>query len=119
NIKASDTKPVSVKTSTKDLIPGLVSVTQMDGLGVLAGGVRDCDNNETQGAIVDVEVAGYDPKGKIFYFQDVEGMTVPVRQLKWTAVNGVFAALNVPPGTGKVSARGKIGSGTLMPLFDK
>src|SRR5439155_23614940 len=125
NVIATDTKPTAVKVSTKEAIPGLVSVTQMDGLGVLAGGVRDCDNKETAGAVVDVRVVdasgkdlGYDPSGKIFYFADVSGSTLPVRSLHWTGTNGAFAALNVPPGSGKVTVRAKIGSGDLQKLSE-
>lgn len=112
NVVYSDKSPTAVKTSTKDLIPGLVSVTQMDGFGVLAGGARDCNNKHVLGAIVDVAATNYNSTGQIFYFADVPGAgTVPVRNQKWTGDNGVFAALNVPPGVGTVTIKGALKMG--------
>ena len=42
-----------------------------------------------------------------FYFTDVNGSTLPTRQLHWTsAKNGTFAALNVPaPGLATLTFR--------------
>ena len=115
NVIAEDTKPTAVKESTKEAIPGLVGITQMDGLGVLAGGVRDCQNRETQGANVHVTVEGhpeYSDDGLIFYFLNVQGAgNVPVRSQKYTSVNGAFAALNVTPGVATVTDKGVLMAG--------
>lgn len=120
NVVYSDKSPTAVKTSTKDLIPGLVSVTQMDGFGVLAGGARDCNNKHVQGAIVDVAATGYKSDGQIFYFADVPGAgTVPVRNQKWTGDNGVFAALNVPPGYGIVTIKGALKMGDPLTVISQ
>jgi hypothetical protein len=100
NVTYSDKGPTAVKITTKEAIPGLVSVTQMDGLGIVAGGARDCDNVHMAGAVAKIEVPNstYTGEGLLFYFADVPGAgTVPVRKQKWTGDNGVFAALNVPP----------------------
>jgi hypothetical protein len=119
NVRYDYATATAVKTSTRDAIPGLVSVDPDPALGVLAGTVRDCNGKEMGGAIVDVSntSAMYDSSQFIFYFQSVSGTTLPTRTLKWTSGSvGVFAALNVPTGTATLNANGIIGSGSLMKL---
>lgn len=109
----NDPAPVSVTVKTKQAIPGLVSVAQQDGLGILAGGLHDCNDKESGGgqATVTVEGKDYDGSQNIFYFKYIGGDPLPVRAQKWTDAGGVFAALNVPPGTGHAKVTGIIGSG--------
>lgn len=116
----NDPAPVSVTVKTKQAIPGLVSVAQQDGLGILAGGVHDCNDKETGGgqATVTVEGKDYDGGPNIFYFKYIGGDPLPVRTQKWTEAGGVFAALNVPPGTGHATVKGIIGSGDLQVIGD-
>ena len=128
--------PTAVKLSTKQAIPGLVSVVQKDGYGVLAGAARDCDNAQMEGAIVTVTATTNPPPlpgdsadcwtGKnyssfdqdlLFYFTDVGGSTLPTRMQKYTAGNGTFAALNVPPGKGHVTVNGTVSMGGMSQLL--
>lgn len=111
DINYNDVKPIAVKLSTKQAIPSLVSVTQMDGLGILAGATHDCDDKETGGGQIGVTATGYDPTGQIYYFVKVAGSTIPTRNQHWTAEGGAFAALNVPPGIAAVEATGIVTSG--------
>lgn len=115
NRNFDDKARVAVKVSTREAIPGLVSVIPDPTLGVLAGAVRDCKNTEVGGATVKVSMttAAYDSDALTFYFVKVGGSTLPTRQQHWTSPdNGSFAALNVPPGLATVTASGQVGSGT-------
>jgi len=114
-----DAGRTAVKVTTRDAIPGLVSVVPDVTLGVIAGSVRDCAGKEVGGAKVAITgtSAMYDAASLTFYFTDVGGATLPTRKLKWTdGANGVFAALNVPPGSATVTAIGIVGSGDLKTL---
>ncbi len=127
----NERNPVAIKLATKQAIPGLVSVTQRDGLGVLAGGIRDCEDNNVGGATVQVTGGNYpgDPmaascadgkpydgtkQNQIFYFAKVGGSTLPTRVRKWTSGNGAVAALNVPPGKGKITVKGILTAGGML-----
>ena len=106
----NSTDRVSVKTTTRDAIPGLVSVTPDVTLGVVAGSVRDCDNKQYQGGLVTVTAGTWEANDQclMFYFKDIGGSTLPVRTQKYTDGNGVWAALNVPPGMATIQANGLI-----------
>ncbi|MSP63967.1 MAG: hypothetical protein EXR72_27225 [Myxococcales bacterium] len=115
----NDKERVAVKVSTREAIPGLVSVIPDVTLGVLAGSVRDCKRSDVGGAQVKITGTGklkdgtdYKADEFTFYFVEVSGSTLPTRTQKWTAANGTFAALNVPaPGTATVTAYGTIALG--------
>jgi hypothetical protein len=101
NRKWNDSGRVSVSQATKGEIPGLVSVIPDDTKGVVAGDLRDCNDKPIGGAVVDVSSSGgsFDAKANTFYFIDIDkSTTVPARSQKSTSADGVFAALNVPPG---------------------
>jgi hypothetical protein len=105
----NDPSRVSVSQATKGEIPGLVSVVPDDTKGVVAGDLRDCDNQKVGGALFDVSSSGgsFDAAALTFYFLDIDSMTtVPARSQKWTSGDGVFATLNVPPGDATLTASG-------------
>jgi hypothetical protein len=127
NRKYDDKGRTAVKVSTREAIPGLVSVIPDTSLGVLAGAVRDCNEKEVGGARVTISDTSGPYMGDMltFYFKKISGSTLPTRTQKWTDGNGAFAALNVPVGKGTVSAKGIIttadgevdlGSGTVPVL---
>ena len=124
NYKWDDKERIAVKVSTREAIPGLVSVIPDEKLAVLAGGVRTCSGKDVGGARVKLTDVGKTPEGKdydadglTFYFVEVSGSTLPTRTQKWTSGNGAFAALNVPaPGKGKVTVYGVIGDPASAPL---
>jgi hypothetical protein len=114
NRNFDDKSPVAVKTSTREAIPGLVSVIPDPTLGVLAGSVRDCMNTEVGNALVAVSMTSvmYDGVCNTFYFADVGGSTLPTRTIHYSSeANGTFAALNVPPGLATLTVTGIVGSG--------
>ena len=108
---------VLVSKATKAAIPGLVQVVQADGMGVIGGSLRDCDEKEVGGvSVMTTPPSGsFDAAANTFYFVDVGGgTTVPVRAQKWTTGEGVFAVLNVPPGDVSVAARGALGESAAL-----
>ncbi len=116
NRNFDDANPVAVKTSTREAIPGLVSIIPDETKGVLAGAVRDCKNSETGDARVAVSMTTmtYDSDANTFYFTDQD---LPTRVLHWTnPKNGTFVSLNVPPGLATVAATGVVGSGAAKTL---
>jgi hypothetical protein len=105
----------SVSVATKGEIPGLVSVIPDDTKGVVAGDVRDCNNQRIGGAqfsVTSMTGGPFDSAANTFYFVDIDAKTtVPERSQKWTSGDGVFASLNVPPGISMVTATGLLKMG--------
>ncbi len=113
----SDKDRVAVKTSTRDAIPSIVGITPDDTLGVIAGTVHDCNNKIIGGATISVTTTPAYDQSNIFYFITVNGSAFPSRNAFWTSGDpGVYAALNVPPGTAVVTATGVVGSGAPQTL---
>ena len=113
----NDPLRVSVSQATKGEIPGLVSVVPDDTKGVVAGDLRDCNNKPVGGALFDVSSTGgpFDSSANTFYFVDIDASTtVPVRSQKWTSGDGVFAALNVPPGDATLTVSGLLQKGGML-----
>ena len=102
-----DKQRAAVTTSTRDAIPGLVNVIPDPSLGVLAGSVRDCTKATVGGAVVEVTMtsAAWDAASLTFYFKNIGGQTLPLLSQHWTSDVGLFAALNVPPGTATETAQ--------------
>lgn len=117
-IRWDDKSPIAVKVATREALSGLISVTQMDGLGVVAGATHDCEDKTMGGA--NVTVFGGDGKTVVgqgpYYFVDAAGSTVPSRNAKYTGEGGVFASFNIPVGTAAISAVGVIGAGASVPV---
>lgn len=102
-----DKERAAVKVTTRDAIPSLVGLTPDPALGVFAGSARDCKNQLVGGAQAFVSGTSmpYDSSQYLFYFKTVAGAPLPLRAQKWTTDLGLWAALNVPPGTATMEAK--------------
>jgi hypothetical protein len=110
----NDGKRFSVSEATKLTITAVLSLFPDETLGVVAGALRDCDGKDTGGVTLATSSSGgaFEAPANTFYFEDVAvGSTVPVRSLKWTSGNGVFATLNVPPGDATLTVSGLLTPG--------
>jgi hypothetical protein len=110
----NDGKRFSVSEATKLTITAVLSLFPDETLGVVAGALRDCDGKDTGGVTLATGSSGgaFEAAANTFYFEDVAvGSTVPVRALKWTSGNGVFATLNVPPGDATLTVSGVLTPG--------
>lgn len=86
----------SVSDETYSIIPALLGVTVETGTGVIAGTAYDCSEAAIEGATVSVHDAeGTTPDGVVVkYF--VGGF--PDRTQPYTSPDGLWVAMNVPPG---------------------
>jgi len=85
-ISSSATQEVeinSVSLLTANALPAFIGVTRTPGLGVLAGAIRDCNNNEVAGAIVTVSSVAGSPEhldgALTYYFSAEANNSLPVR----------------------------------------
>ncbi len=111
----NDGRRFSVSEATKQTISAVLSLFPEDTLGVVAGALRDCDGKDTGGVTLTTtsSAGAFEAAANTFYFEDVSvGSTVPVRNLKWTSGNGVFATLNVPPGDATLTVEGVLTLGS-------
>jgi hypothetical protein len=120
NRRFDDPKRLSVSQATKGEIPAILSLLPDDTKGVVAGSQRDCDEVEVGGVVTVTQptTGGFDSAANTFYFIDAPGnVTAPARGQMWTAANGAFATLNLPPGDVQVAPSGLLtAGGALMPL---
>jgi hypothetical protein len=104
----------SISVLTAQALPAFINVTRTPGLGIVAGAIRDCDNNEVSGAIAavsssDTTVAHID--GGVSYYFSALMTSLPVRhsQQNMTNKDGRFVTIELPPGgTGSVQIYGFI-----------
>jgi len=99
----------SVAVSTYQVIINLLGVTPDPSLGVIAGTVYDCNHEPLQGAQVVVKDAdGNIPtEALVKYFVD----SFPSRDQPYTSADGLWTAINLPPGTWTIEAYVADGSG--------
>ena len=111
-VRAYDGAGLGVKTTTRDAIPGLVSVIPDSGACMVLGRIVDSNGVPVAGAHARVIGAGYDSdsNGLLFYFKNIGGSVLPVRTQKVTDTNGAFVALNVPPGDATLSTTAAVPS---------
>jgi hypothetical protein len=103
----------SVSELTANALPAFIGVTRTAGRGVLAGAMRDCDNNEVGGAIATVSsVSGMaefldaaectedKPCTNSYYFS-AGSTSLPVRHSQQANTNfdGLFMTIELPPNT--------------------
>ena len=86
----------SVATSTYETIPALLGVNMDEDKGVIAGGARDCNDDEIVNAQVIVRDADGNIPPKLTLRYTVSG--APSRVATATSSDGIWIALNVPEG---------------------
>jgi hypothetical protein len=109
-IAADDATEVnSVSKSTFLLIPSLLGVTVDEDKSIIAGGVQDCNGDPVEGAQVVVRGAdgNIPPSLIVKYFVE----DFPSRLQPNTSEDGLWVAINVPPGTWTVEAYVSDGAG--------
>lgn len=86
----------SVSSATYNVIPSLLGVSVKAGFGIVAGTAYDCNEDPLQNAQVVVKDAdgNYPEDQRIHYFVD----EFPNRNQKWTSEDGLWVAVNIPPG---------------------
>ena len=92
----------SVSRLTADVLPALVGVTRTPGLGILAGAVRDCAENEVANVIATVSSVQSMPEhldgAQTFYFSAGTGGSLPVGHdtAPQTKADGLFVVIELP-----------------------
>jgi hypothetical protein len=88
-----------VSTNTANAIPALLGITRIQGSGVIAGEVNDCDGNVVQNAIATISTtSGTSPAHvagvQMYYFTS----DLPVRRTAQRATNtdGLFVGIQIP-----------------------
>jgi hypothetical protein len=86
----------SVSSDTYAVIPALLGVSVDPELGIIAGTAYDCDGTELEGAQVIVRGADgeYAETQQVHYFVN----DFPNRDQPYTSEDGLWVAINIPPG---------------------
>ena len=101
---AAQTKQLeSISLLTAQALPAFINVTRTPGLGIVAGAIRDCDNNEVSGAIAAVSStpnATTHIDGGVSYYFSALMTSLPVRHSQQSVTNkdGRFVTIELPPG---------------------
>lgn len=118
-----DASFVSVSNATYNLIPSILGVEVIEGLSIIAGTAYDCardpsmDGDDPTGKIEGAQVVVRDADGNIpdtlavHYFVE----EFPARGQVATSADGLWVAMNVPPGPVTVEMWGQVG-GELVQL---
>lgn len=88
--------PISVLSDTWITIPSIFGVTIVEGKGVVAGEAQDCNGDTLQNAQVILRDAAGDIPPDMALGYTFNG--IPSRTYKATTEDGVWIAMNVPPG---------------------
>jgi hypothetical protein len=90
----------SVSTTTYQIIPSLLGVSPQPDKGIIAGTAYDVNEDQIEGAQVIVTDASGNIAGAsvVKYFVD----DFPNRNQEYTSADGLWVAINVPPGTWNV-----------------
>jgi hypothetical protein len=105
----------SVSSTTYNLIPSLLGITVQPGKSIIAGTFYDADEKAIEGAqvvVYDVETGDIPEGYQVHYFQE----EFPAKGQKTTSPDGLWVAINLPPGTLRVEAWGRVGDGELSLL---
>jgi hypothetical protein len=91
----------SVSLLTAQALPAFIGVTRTPGLGILAGTIRDCNDDEVQGAIATVSTTRAAPThldGAQTYYFSALSTSLPVRhsQQLFTNTDGLFVVIELP-----------------------
>ncbi len=95
----------SVSELTANALPAFIGVTRTEGLGIVAGAMRDCNDDEVYGAIATVSSVQGEPqhlegneKTGTYYFS-AGSTSLPVRngQQAFTNFDGLFMTIELPP----------------------
>jgi len=102
NMATQSVEQQSVSELTANALPAFIGVTRTVGLGVLAGTLRDCNDDEVSGAIATVSsVAGMPMHldGAQTYYFSAGSTSLPVRhsQQENTNTDGIFIVIELPP----------------------
>lgn len=101
-----DAEFISVSNATYQVIPSILGQEVIPGMAIIAGTAADCtravdaSKDDDSGKIEGVQVVVYDDAGNIpedlvvKYFVD----DFPDRKQKYTSADGLWVAVNVPPG---------------------
>lgn len=93
----------SISLLTAQALPAFINVTRTPGLGIIAGAIRDCDDNEVSGAIAAVsstaDTTTFIDGGVSYYFSALM-TSLPVRHSQQSLTNkdGRFVTIELPPG---------------------
>jgi hypothetical protein len=115
----NDGASASFSISTMSELPTLVNVALDNTKGVVVGSQRDCVEAELGGVTARLTVDGsaYDSASDVFYYQDSGGSPAPSLAQKWTSGDGMFIALDLPPGNVTVTSGGRAdAAGPLLKL---
>lgn len=94
----------SISLLTAQALPAFINVTRTPGLGIIAGAIRDCDDNEVSGVIAAVsstpDITTHIAGGVSYYFSALM-TSLPVRhsQQSFTNKDGRFVTIELPPGS--------------------
>ena len=99
----------SVSTTTYQIIPSLLGVSPQPDKGIVAGTAYDVNESKIEGAqVVVTDGAGNIASGSaVKYFVD----DFPNRGQEYTSADGLWVAINVPPGTWNVEMHVADGAG--------
>jgi hypothetical protein len=102
NAPAQSIDQQSVSELTANALPAFIGVTRTVGLGVLAGTMRDCNDNEVGGAIATVSSVAGSPEhldGAQTYYFSAGSTSLPVRhsQQENTNTDGIFVVIELAP----------------------
>jgi len=99
----------SVSTQTATTLPALIGVSRSPGTGILAGAIRDCDDNEISNFIATVsstpgtvtstveEAVTHLPGVDVYYFSPAGGLPVRHTQENHGTKDGLFMAIEMQP----------------------
>ena len=93
----------SISVLTAQALPAFIGVTRTPGLGIVAGSIRDCDDNEVFGAVAmasdTVDMPSHIDGGVSYYFSALL-TSLPVRhsQQSMTNKDGRFVTIELPTG---------------------
>lgn len=108
--EVKNAKVNAILKQTYQLIPGYAGLSSIPaGHGAIAGSVQDCGGYALGDAVV--TFAGISPR-RTLYFNGVSDNENPQASRLATNLDGIFAAVDVAPGTGTVTAAAKQTQGT-------
>ncbi len=105
----NDFELISVSYATYQIIPLSLAIQPDTAKGMAAGTFYDCAGDPVQNAqLLVVDGSGNKAEGVyIRYFVD----ELPDRDQQWTSEDGLFGAIDVPPGSWKMQLWGMLGDG--------
>lgn len=90
----------SVSNATAATLPALIGQTRIQGTGVVAGALRDCQDREVSGFIATVSstqgTATRIDGSEAYYFDPSVGLPVNHRRAQWAKNDGLFMIIQLP-----------------------